>query len=311
MISKEKLFRLFDYDGEYYITVKDGTFVTLGNYASDPQQPYLSYAESERYLKRACFKNDISCIICTKELSSNEILVNSGKGIAIAKSPRSSFNAFHNWFVTNEPDYTNSYEKTVVGEKNIIHNRASIAEYGVKIGSNCIIEENVVIRSGTVIGNNVEIGAGSIIGCPSHIVIQGQDGNLFLVNQVGKLFLHDNVSVGCNTTISKGSFPYETTEIGEYSKVENGVEISHNSKIGKNCIITGQSHICGNVVLGDNIRLNPKSIISNRIKVYDNAVIDLGSVVVNDIKEGVRVAGNFAIEHGKFLLWHKTKLRGQ
>lgn len=306
--------KLSAFEGIYFTVKIGGEFETLGNYVSEPSVPYLSYAENEVYLKRVCDKEEISCIICTEELSEKEILKTSGKGVAVAEKPRMAFNLFHNHLVDNSKAYREHYslklsESTIIGSNCMIDDTAIIPEKDVVIGDNCVIEEYVVIRPGTIVGNNVEIGAGSKVGNPSHIIVKDQEGNNILVKQVGGVRICDNASIGCNCTIARGSFPYEYTRIGEYTKIENGVEISHNSKIGKNCIITGQSHVCGNSILEDGVRISPKAVVSNRIHIAKNATIDIGSVVVSNIKSDERVSGNFAIEHKKFLLWHRKKLK--
>ena len=154
----------------------------------------------------------------------------------------------------------------------------------------------------------MHISAGAIIGGENHIITRNQDDNLFLVKQVGKTIIKKGVAIGYHSMISKGTFPYDETIIGEYSKIESFVEIAHNSKIGSNCIVTGQCLICGNSIVGDNTRINPQAVVSNQVKVGEHVTIEIGSVVVNDIKDNEKVAGNFAIEHMKFLLWHKKKL---
>lgn len=301
--------KLSEFDGKYYQCVADGEFSTLGNYVSSIDCPYLSFAENETYLKRACEKAEISCIICTEELSAHPVLLASGKGIAVSPTPRASFYKLHNWLVSTRAAYAGEDADTVIGENCRIHETAVISPKGVVIGNNVEIQEYVVIKPGTVLGDDVVVFSGAVLGGETHVVTKDEHGNQFLVRQVGKLYIHDHVSIGYHTLIAKGSFPLEYTEVGEYTKIESGVELSHNSKVGRNCLITGQSHICGNCQIGDHVRLSPKSIISNRLTVADNATVDLGSVVVSNVKEGTRVAGNFAIEHSRFLLWHRNKLR--
>ena len=312
--------QLSDYDGFFFQVIKDGSFETIGNYISSPGMPYLSYAENKAYVRRACDKEDISCLICTKELSEMDELKASDKGIAIADNPRIAFNRFYNWLFSQkkcEPKivktdliYAREYKKSQIGEGTRIHDTAVISENGVVIGANCSIEEYVVIREGVSIGDNVTIRTGAVIGVPSNIVVRDGSGQ-FPILQLGEVVIHNNVVVGCHVHISRGSFPYEYTEIGENTTIDNNTEIAHNVKIGRNCIITGQTQVCGNSILEDNTRLNPMAIVSNRIHVSEGCTIDIGSVVVNNLKKNERVAGNFAIPHDKFLLWHRKKLRKQ
>lgn len=301
--------KLSDFDHKFYDCLVDGSFDTLGNFISSPGCPYLSFAEDEVYLKRACAKDEISCIICTSELSSHPVLVQSGKGIAVAAKPRMALNLLHNWMVAHCPDYVGFSVKTKIGSHCKIHPSAIISPVDVVIGDDVEIQEHVVIRPGTVIGSHVKICVGAVVGEANQISVKDSAGNAFLVEQVGGVDIGDHVSIGCYTFIGRGSFPYDCTKIGSFTTVEFSVEISHNTTIGENCSITGQCQICGNCQIGNRVRISPRSIVSNRITVADGSFIDIGSVVVSNLKENSRVAGNFAIDHQKFLLWHRKKLR--
>ena len=247
-------------------------------------------------------------MLCTPELADNDELLKSGKGIAVCESPRRSFYKLHNWLSENSDEYNPKKKRTVIGEDTLIHPSAVIADMGVIIGNNVTIEEEVIIRSGTIIDDDTIIFAGAIIGGENHIITNDKEGNLFLIKQMGKCHIGKNVAIGYHSMIARGTFPYDETVIGDYTKIENSVEVSHNSKIGRNCIITGQCQICGNAVIGDNCRMNPKSVVSNQVKIGDDVMIGIGSVVVNNLKNGSNVSGNYAIDHRKFLLWHRKKL---
>ena len=302
---------LNQFSPQFFDVVRNASFETLGNFSSSPNCLYLSFAENETFLMKVCNKYTISAVVCTPELANNERLVNSGKGIAVCKKPRRSFYELHNWLADNCKDYIWESIPTKIGKNCKIDNTAVISQNGVAIGNNVTIEERVVIKSGSIIEDNTHICTGAIIGGENQIITKDINGNLFLVRQLGRCRISENAVIGYNSLIARGTFPYDETTIGEYTMVETGVEISHNSKIGKNCIITGQCQVCGNSVVGDNSRINPKSVISNQTVLGEDVTVDIGSVVVNNLKDHARVAGNFAIDHFKFLLWHRKKLTGK
>lgn len=302
--------RLSEFDGQFFEVVRDAEFDTMGILISNPQAPYLCFAEASNFLKMACEKEDIACIIVTKELADNEMLLSSGKGIAVCNSPRTAFYEMHNWLADNNDTYILCNGKTEIGEGCIIHPNASVSPYGVRIGNNVLIEEFAVIRPGTVIGDNVVIRSGAIIGGSNQIVSHHADGSLFLVKQVGNTILQNDIEVGYHSLIARGMFPYEITNLNSNCYIETGVVIAHNSNIGNNTIVLAQSQVCGSTVVGNNVRINPQAIISNCLEVEDNVTVTIGSVVVNNVKKCQKVSGNFAVEHGKFLTWHRKKLRG-
>lgn len=302
---------LTEYSPLFFEVKKEGSFQTLGNFSSAPAEPSLCFVESKAYLSGICKDEMISCVICPPELAEDEELLSAGKGVAVSRYPRYSFFSLHNWLADHSQEYTGGRSDTVIGSGCTIHKTAVIAEHDVWIGSNVTIEEYAVIKPGAVIGDNVVIGAGTVIAGDNHIATNDPEGNLLLLRQLGKTRICKNVSIGYHSVIAKGTFPYDETVIGEYSKVDSGVVIAHNSKIGKNVLVTGQAQVCGNTVIGDGSRLNPKCIISNRKTIGKNVTVAIGSVVVNDLKDNMKAAGNFAVDHMKFLLWHKKKLSGK
>lgn len=302
--------RLSEFDGQFFEVVRDAEFDTMGILISNPQAPYLCFAEASNFLKMACEKEDIACIIVTKELADNEMLLSSGKGIAVCNSPRTAFYEMHNWLADNNDTYILCNEKTEIGEGCIIHPNASVSPYGVRIGNNVLIEEFAVIRPGTVIGDNVVIRSGAIIGGSNQIVSHHADGSLFLVKQVGNTILQNNIEVGYHALIACGMFPYEKTIVNSNCCIDTGVVIAHNSNIGSNTMVLAQAQVCGSTIVGDNVRISPQSIVSNCLKVEDKAMVSIGATVVSNVKRGEKVSGNFAIEHNKFLVWHRKKMRG-
>lgn len=300
--------RLSAFDGQFFQVVHDGEFETLGKLTNDLSVPYLSYVQDEQYLGLACKNKQISCLLCTKEIAENEVLQKSGKGIAVCDSPESSFFLFYNWLA--KKDFFNySLEETEIGEHSTISTSAVISETGVKIGTNVVIEENVIIRAGVTIGDNVIISTGAVIGVDNINVSTNEQGEQFLVSQIGRVRIGNNVKIGCYSCIGRGMFPYEETVIDDNTCIDCNVVIAHNSQIGKNVVIFAQAQICGNAVIEDRVRVSPCAVVSNRLTIKQNAKIEIGAVVVNNVKKGMKVAGNFAIEHSKFLLWHRKKLR--
>lgn len=290
--------------------LRDGCFDSLCNVTTETETECLSFAENEGFIKRACRKSNITCLIVPLEHRDNAELLDSGKGILLSQNPKLTFHMIHN-FLSEERDsnYVREEFDTVIGANCIIHDSATIAGKNVVIGNNVIIEENVIIREDTEIGDDVVIMAGAVIGYTACLHGKDRDGNLMPLISAGKTRIGNYVRIGSYSVVSKGLFPYEMTEVGDYSLVGFAVDLSHNVRLGKNVTILDQSQVCGNTVIEDNAHLSPQAIVSNRLTIEEYADIAIGSVVVNNIKKGMRVAGNYAIEHSKFLLWHRNKLR--
>ena len=173
-----------------------------------------------------------------------------------------------------------------IGENcSIGHN--TIIESNVIIGNNCSIGSNVIIRK-SIIGNNVNILDASIIGKKGFGFFPNDKNNIRYPH-IGLVLIEDNVEIGCNNVIDRGSL--SNTVIGFNTYIDNQVHIAHNVKIGKNCIIAGQVGFAGSSVLGDNVMIGGQAGISGHLKIGNNVKIGGGSGVINDIPSNSVVMG--------------------
>ena len=120
---------------------------------------------------------------------------------------------------------------------------------------------------------------------------------------IGLVIIEDNVEIGCNNVIDRGSL--SNTVIGMNTYLDNQVHIAHNVKIGKNCIIAGQVGFAGSTTIGNNVMIGGQSGISGHLKIGDNVKIGGGSGVINDITNNSRVMGYPAKEIKKFIKENK------
>lgn len=100
----------------------------------------------------------------------------------------------------------------------------------------------------------------------------------------GKVIIHNNVYIGANTCIDRGTLG--DTVIGTGTKIDNLVHIAHNVVIGCNCLIIAQSMIGGSATIGDNVYIAPGCVIRDHINIGNNSFIGMGSLVTKDIPEG-------------------------
>ena len=131
---------------------------------------------------------------------------------------------------------------TIIGHNTII-------ESNVVIGENCIVGSNVLIKN-SIIGKNVRILDSSIIGKKGFGFFPDENLN-YRYPHIGLVIIEDNVEIGCNNTIDRGSL--SNTIIGKNTFIDNQVHIAHNVKIGNNCIITAQVGFAGSTKIGDKV----------------------------------------------------------
>ncbi|HMJ09238.1 MAG TPA: UDP-3-O-(3-hydroxymyristoyl)glucosamine N-acyltransferase [Pyrinomonadaceae bacterium] len=156
-----------------------------------------------------------------------------------------------------------------VGDGTQIHSGTKVGG-GSAIGNNCVLHPNVVIESGCSLGDNVIIHAGSVIGADGFGYVR--DTNEYVkFPQIGAVVIEDNVEIGANTCIDRGSLG--ETRIGEGTKIDNLVQIAHNVQIGKRVVIAAQTGISGSTIVEDDCVIGGQVGMGDHARVLSGAVI--------------------------------------
>ena len=191
--------------------------------------------------------------------------------------------------------------KNVKIGKNSIIGHNTIIESNVEIGLNSIIGNNVLIKN-SIIGNNVRILDGAVVGKKGFGFLPNVKKNLRFPH-IGMVIIKDNVEIGCNNTIDRGSI--SNTVIGKNTFLDNQVHIAHNVNIGDNCIITGQVGFAGSSIIGSNVLIGGQAGISGHLKVGNNVQIGGGSGVIKNIPDNTKVMGYPAKDIRSFIKENK------
>jgi UDP-3-O-[3-hydroxymyristoyl] glucosamine N-acyltransferase len=178
---------------------------------------------------------------------------------------------------------------------------------GCVIGDDTTIEAGARILRGCIVGSGCEICSGAVIGSDGFHFHYNESGELETFPHLAKVIIQDDVVVGANTCIDRGTLV--DTVIGQSTKIDNLVHIGHSSIIGKRCKIIAQSFIAGNVVIGDDVWIGPSVSISNNVNIGHKASITIGSVVVKNIDCGERVSGFYAVPNHQFILSQAMKMK--
>ncbi len=202
-----------------------------------------------------------------------------------------------------------------IGDDTEIGAGAVVGE-NVQIGARCRISPNAVIGDGVTIGDDTAIGANSSIShalIGAHVSIAenvsiGGEGFGFVpgpkgpmrVFQVGRVIIEDQVEIGGNCAIDRGSLG--DTVIGAMSALDNLVQIGHNVKLGRGCILAGQAGVAGSTTLGDFVMVGGATSISDHLTIGTGAKIAGKSGVMRDVAPGETVAGYPAV---RVRQWHK------
>ncbi len=165
---------------------------------------------------------------------------------------------------------------TIVGDSSEIHSGVRIGR-NVIVGERTVIHPNSVVYDGTRIGSDCIIHAGTVIGSDGFGYVKDENGSHHQFPQIGSVVIEDNVEIGANCSIDRGSLG--TTRIGEGTKIDNLVHIAHNVHIGKRVIIAGQSGIAGSSVIEDDVVIAGQVGISDHVTIRSGAVIGAKSAV--------------------------------
>ncbi len=180
---------------------------------------------------------------------------------------------------------------------------------GCRIGANAVIGPGVRIgREGVVgpgasvryclAGDRVRIAAGVRIGEDGFGYASGRDGHL-KVPQLGRVIIGDDVEIGANTTVDRGSGP--DTVISDGVIIDNLVQIAHNVKVGRNSVIVSQVGISGSTTIGENVVIGGQAGITGHLVLGDGVRIAAQSGVMTDVPPGATFGGSPALAHKDWL----------
>lgn len=199
-------------------------------------------------------------------------------------------------------------------EDDVVLEPSCVVSAGAQIGSGTTIGANSFVGPNCVVGRNCDIGPNAVIQhciVGDNVIIHpcaciGQDGFGFApgashlkVPQLGRVIIQDNVDIGANTTIDRGTT--SDTIVGEGTKIDNQVQIGHNCVIGRHCFIVAKVGLAGSSIIGDYVTFAGASATVGHVTVGSHSQIAGMSAVTEDLPPKSRVGGIPAIPIRYFL----------
>jgi UDP-3-O-[3-hydroxymyristoyl] glucosamine N-acyltransferase len=272
---------------------------------------HLSFFENRKYAAQLAETKAQACILS----QANASRAPDGTAKLTAPAPYIAFARALSLFY---PDALHSKVATTAAERDgrLVHPSAQIAEGaviepGAIVCREAVIGPNTIIAAGAVVGFRVVLGADCYVGagaCVTHALIGngviihsgvriGQDGFGFAMSakghvkvpQIGSVIIGDNVEIGANSTVDRGSL--SDTVIGEGTKIDNLVQIAHNVVVGRHCIIVAQSGIAGSSELGDFVVMGAHSGVLGHVTVGRGAQIAGMAHVKSNVEPGAKMGG--------------------
>ena len=169
---------------------------------------------------------------------------------------------------------------------------------GVVVGDDTTLGPGVVCYAGTRIGSWVVVKAGAVLGGDGFGYLSDAKGHA-RIPHVGGCILEDEVEVGSNTCIDRGSI--DDTVVGRGTKLDNLVQVGHNVRIGERCLIMAGVGIAGSTRVGNDVILAGHVGVTDHLAIGDRARIAAKSAIFGDVPAGASFSGHPARPHRQFL----------
>jgi UDP-3-O-[3-hydroxymyristoyl] glucosamine N-acyltransferase len=215
-----------------------------------------------------------------------------GKALLISDDPFRDFNKLTKYFKPFEKANGIISASAKIGKNTIVQPNAFVGN-NVIIGDNCLIHANVSIYDDTVIGNDVTIHSGSVLGADAFYYKSRPEFRDKLISG-GNVVIGDNVDIGASCTIDRGVTA--STTIGDGTKLDNQVQIGHDTIVGKKCLLASQVGVAGCVVIEDEVILWGQVGVKSGITIAKGTEIFAQSGLGHSTDENKKYFGSPAVE---------------
>ena len=250
----------------------------------------IVFVDHPKYYDKA-LESAATIVLINKEVECPE-----GKALLISDDPFRDFNKLTKHFKPFRSSNTSIASDALIGEGTVIQPNCFIGN-NVKIGKNCIVHSNVSIYDDTIIGDHVTIHAGTILGASAFYYKNRPEGYDQLISG-GRVIIEDHVDIGALCTIDRGVTG--DTTIGEGSKLDNHIQIGHDTILGNKCLIASHTAVAGCVVVEDNVTIWGQVGVKSGITIKQGTVLYAQSGLGHTTEEGKTYFGSPAQEARSF-----------
>jgi len=241
----------------------------------------IVFVDHPKYYDKA-LQSAATIVLINKEVECPE-----GKALLISDDPFRDFNKLTLHFKPFQSASVSVAADAKIGEGTVIQPNCFIGN-NVTIGKHCVIHSNVSIYDDAIIGDNVTIHAGTVLGGSAFYYKKRPEGYDQLLSG-GRVIIEDHVDIGAACTIDRGVTG--DTTIKEGAKIDNQVQIGHDTVIGKKCLIASQVGIAGCVVVEDEVTIWGQVGITSGITIGAKTVISAKAGVSKSLEGGKHYFG--------------------
>lgn len=257
-------------------TLKEIASIINCQYTGEPDHPItglneihmvepgdIVFVDHPKYYDKALQSNATTILINKK------VECPKGKALLISEDPFTDYNKLVRHFYPLTYSLKAKSDTAAVGENSVIMPGVYLGN-NVTIGNNSVLHPNVVVYDNCIIGNNVIIHANTVIGADA-FYYKKRAGFFDKMISCGRVVIHDNVEIGAMCTIDKGVSG--DTVIGEGTKIDNHVQIGHDTQVGKMCLFASQAGVAGVVKIEDGVTLWGQSGVRSDVTLGKGAVL--------------------------------------
>jgi UDP-3-O-[3-hydroxymyristoyl] glucosamine N-acyltransferase len=141
---------------------------------------------------------------------------------------------------------------------------------GARMGEHCRLHTRVTLYGGVKLGNRVEIHSGAVIGADGFGYVFGE-GRHWKFPQIGTVEIGDDVEIGANATLDRGSL--DDTVIGNGVKIDNLVQVAHNVRVGDHSVLAAQTGVSGSSTIGTRV------VVGGQVGIGDHCTLEDGAII--------------------------------
>ena len=246
----------------------------------------MIYLDSPPYEKRAA-SSAAKCVLAKPGAQLP------GKTILEVADPKFAFAKAAEWLLPEPAAHPTVHPTAIIAPSAKIAARVSIGPYaviedaveigagtsigafcfvgrGARIGENCRLHPRVTLYSGARLGDRVEMHSGAVIGADGFGYVFGE-GRHWKFPQIGSVEIGDDVEIGANATIDRGSL--DNTVIGDGVKIDNLVQVAHNVRVGDHSVLAAQTGVSGSSTIGTGV------IVGGQVGIADHCTLENGSII--------------------------------
>lgn len=241
----------------------------------------IVFVDHPKYYDKA-LESEATIVLINKEVDCPE-----GKALLISDDPFRDFNKITDHFKPFVSASRSISESAEIGEGTIVQPNVFIG-HNVKIGKHCVIHSNVSIYDDCVLGDYVTIHAGTVLGANAFYYKKRPEGYDRLLSS-GRVVIEDHVDIGASCTIDRGVTADTTIKKG--AKIDNQVQVGHDTIIGERTLIASQSGVAGCTIIGDDVTIWGQVGITSGVTIGDKTTISAKAGVSKSLEGGKHYFG--------------------